>query len=137
MPVVLSLVERGWRAARECSLELARQGITVDHLVKGRLKGARCLVELPQAMALIDVPRQFFPVAVWAELLRQLFVRQVKWVLCDNERTLKRITPWCLWVGAAPVLVQESEAGYQLILDGAVKTDYLMASISKYMPRGG
>lgn len=129
MPAVLSLVERGWQGARECSLELSRQGIRVEHLVKGRLKGARCLIVLPRAMTLIDVPRQFFPAALWARLLWQFFARRVKWVICDNERTLNRITRWCSWIGATPVLVRESEAGYRLILDGEVKTEGLMASI--------
>ena len=57
MPELLSVVERGWQGARECSLILARQGIRVTHLVKGRLpSGVRALIQPVQGIVLRDAP---------------------------------------------------------------------------------
>ena len=93
--VVLSLVERGWAAARARSLELSREGVGSIHLVKGGLScEARELIEPKPGIQLVSVPRQlFWPAA--ALLYAWLVLRwRLRAVLVDNERSLRRMSRW-------------------------------------------
>ena len=93
--VVLSFVERGWQAAREQSLMLQQDGISVVHLIKGRVSSeVLALVRPSPTMRLVSVrPWWFWPWAFgWVLWARWRGVLQG--VLVDNERTQQRVTSW-------------------------------------------
>jgi len=93
--VVLSLVERGWQAAREYSLKADRSGVRVLHVVKGRVaRPVRRLMASSAPLHLLSVARvAFWPVAwslsVWFSLCGTLQA-----VLVDNERSFHRVRRW-------------------------------------------
>ena len=94
-PVVLSLVERGWQAAREYSLEVQRQGGCCVHLVKGSLSPAVHAMISPQPrIRVVSVRRTlFWPVAL-AWCVGLLAAARLQAVLVDNERSLRRVRRW-------------------------------------------
>lgn len=119
---VLSLVERGWCAARDVSLRLAGRGIGVEHLIKGKVGPVKTFIAPHSLIRLIDSPRQLFPWVMGCRLLWGRLTHRIGWVLCDNERTLARIEPWCRRLGVKVLWVREREAGYDIIADGKTST---------------
>ncbi len=123
MPELLSLVERGWQGARECSLALAPRGIRVTHLVKGRLPAdVRALIQPVEGIAIADAPRWWFRGSLWSRLIWGSLTRRLRWILCDHERTLAAIQPWCGPMGVTPVLIRELAEGAELSVRGRVRT---------------
>ncbi len=121
MPMMLSLVERGWRGARTCSLELAAQGIGTTHLIKGSVGGdVRALIQPRDGVRIVDVPRGLFRPAVWAYLAGAAVTRRMRWVLADSERTLREVAPWCRVTRAVPLLIRDAPQGYEVVHDGQV-----------------
>ena len=119
---VLSLVERGWRGARECSLILGRRQVRVRHLVKGWVSpDVRALIVLQTHESLNSVPRPLFRIRLWLALLGAAARRQGGWVLVDHERTLREIAWWCRVWRWTPVFVQDTDDGYILMVDGQPK----------------
>lgn len=119
MGEALSLVERGWRGARECSLLLNARHVRVTHLIKGSLTGeVRHMIAPYPFISIHDVPRKLFPIWAWAVLLTQTLRGRLRWVLLDNERTLGRISAWCRWCRVTLVWVREYENHYELWVDG-------------------
>jgi hypothetical protein len=120
---VLSLVERGWQGARECSLRLRDRGIAVTHLVKGSLPpDVQVLVPPEPGLRLIGIPRVWFPLALWGWVVPAAAGRRVRWLLLDNERTLRRIGWWCRLTGVRPVFISERPERYELREQGSVRT---------------
>ena len=116
---VLSLVERGWRGARECSLALGGNGVAVTHLIKGSLPPpVRAMIRPAARISIIDVPRRVFRVWLWAMVLRHTLTRGAHWVLLDNERTLREVGWWCRRFRLIPVFVRETAEGYTLEVSG-------------------
>ena len=112
---VLSVVERGWRGARECSLVLRTRGISVTHLVKGSLSAdVRAMITPYPLIRVIDVPRTVFRARLWGLLAWRTMTKQVRWVLVDNERTLRELGGWCRWWGLIPVFIRETTDGFEL-----------------------
>lgn len=121
MQAALSFVDRGWKGARLCSLRLADNGIATEHLIKGKLGDAKQLIVPNSLITLSDMDRWLFPwITAWA-LLMSAFTRRVRWVLCDNERQLRRIEPWCKRLGLAAVLIRETGSDFELVAEGSVK----------------
>ena len=113
--IILSLVERGWRAARECSLDLQQRGGGVTHLVKGRLnQGVRSMIAPKPNINIIDVPRSLFPLQLWLTLLFQSMTGRLQWILIDNGRTAQQLAWWCARFHLVPVVVREVKSGYEL-----------------------
>jgi hypothetical protein len=117
--LVLSLVERGWHAARECSLALHRDGIATLHLVKGRLPPeVSRLVSQKPGVGLSGVPYHlFWPAAYlvcrwWCQRGRLLAV------LVDNDRSRRRVSGWLGREAGRVVLVQDTDAGWQCARGG-------------------
>lgn len=110
--VTLSLVERGWQAARQQSLDLAADGVRVVHVTKGRLgRGVRTLIAPQPGVRVVDVPyRLFWPVA-WGLALVLRLRRRLAGVLVDNERSLRRVTRWLQARGLDVRLVREAGDG--------------------------
>lgn len=114
-PVVLSLVERGWQAARECSLDVERRGITVIHLIKGSLSGAvRRLIAPRPNIRTLSVPRPLFWVGVGLGIVVCWATGRLRSVLVDNDRSAQRLHRWTRWTGAQVVKAQPGPDGYEL-----------------------
>ena len=93
--MVLSLVERGWQAARERSLELQAQGVPVLHLVKGRLsRPVRELIDPKPNGWIVSVPRSLFWPSVWVACLWLTAWRRLRTIWVDNERSFRRLARW-------------------------------------------
>lgn len=115
-PVVLSLVERGWQAARECSLELQQQGMCVIHLVKGRLSGAVHAMIAPKPhIHVVSMSRNLFWPAAWALCGWLSLTGRLRSVMVDNERSMRRVRRWVRRPRVNPVLVREGRDGYELL----------------------
>ena len=115
MAEALFLVERGWHALRECSLDAGRRGIAVTYLIKGSLSpGVRAMIRLIPLMRAVDVPRSWFYVAVWWRLLAGALGGRVRWVVTDDERTPDRLAGWCRRFRVSLVRVEETSRGYTL-----------------------
>ena len=69
---------------------------------------------------LIDVPRWLFPLWLWGLISWWTLTRRGRWVLLDNERTLRALSPWCRWLGVRPVVVRELDNSYELFVGGRV-----------------
>ncbi len=84
----LSLVEKGWAAARWLSLEMAGKGIPVCHLVKGAIPRPTREVLSPGAgVTLRGVPQRFFRGAAWAQLWLGQTTGRIGMVITDNAKT--------------------------------------------------
>ena len=93
--VALSLVERGWQAAREWSIKAEPYGITAVHIVKGRLDpGVRALVKPTAGMRLISAPHHVFWPLAWLWWARLRLTGRLRGVVVDNERSARRLRRW-------------------------------------------
>ena len=70
----------------------------------------------------LDVPRRLFPFYLWWMLISRTLTGQVRWLLIDNERTLRTVRWWCRRFHLTPVLVRECEERYELLVDGRVRS---------------
>ncbi|MBI3331170.1 MAG: hypothetical protein HYZ96_03555 [Candidatus Omnitrophica bacterium] len=94
-PMVLSLVERGWQAARERSLDVQRQGGCCVHLVKGALSPAVHAMISPQPrVRVVSVRRALFWPTAWAWCVGWLATARLQEVWVDNERSFRRVRRW-------------------------------------------
>ena len=115
MAEALFLVERGWRALRECSLDAGRRGITVTYLIKGSLSPeVRAMIGLTPLMRAVDVPRSWFYVVVWWCLIAGTLGGQLRWVVTDDERTLDVLAGWCERFRVSLLFVEATPGGYTL-----------------------
>lgn len=117
-PLVLSLVEDGWRGARQCSLDLKGHGVEVLHLMKGRLDPhVQALLQPFPHIRIMSAPRWRFRLQAWVMLAILTLRGRLRWVLVDHRRTLKEIAWWCRLWRVTPVLIRQTEEGYQLRLN--------------------
>lgn len=113
MTRVLSLVERGWRGARELSLALKDRGVVVTHLIKGRLsKEVREMIRPYPSIRLVDVPKAVFPLACWAWVVTGGLLRRAQWVLVDRDRTASGLDWWCAVLRIGLVRIEERGGGF-------------------------
>ncbi len=153
---VISVVERGWRGARECAVVLNEAGVPVTHLIKGwigrdvqemilspasqpeagpvgariakgnPLAGERMIGSTPK-QRVIAWPRPVFYAGLWLWLAPRMLLGRVRWVLVDHERTYRGLARWAGWCGVRPVMIQEGERGFTLRRNGVcVTVDELM-----------
>ena len=113
--VVLSLVERGWQAARECSLDLQPRGICVVHLLKGRLsRSVRALIEPKPHVRIISMPRKLFWPVMWLVCCGLILTGRLRSFLVDNERSYRRLSWWARVARLNLTMVQQGVEGYEL-----------------------
>ena len=106
--IVLSLVERGWAAARECSLAAQHQGLCTVHLVKGRLSRAvHAMIAPTPYIHVLSVSRSVFWPAACALCGWLVLTRRLRTVLVDNERSMRRVRGWVGRSRVRSVLVRE------------------------------
>ena len=116
---VLSLVERGWQGARQCSLALDAKAIPVIHVIKGSLDaGVRAMIQPYPHIRLLAVPRWSFRVWVWTLMVWGTLRGRLGWILLDHERSLRELSWWCRRFGLTPVVIQEHGRGYDLLVQG-------------------
>lgn len=116
---MLSLVERGWRGARECSLTLDAKAIPVTHLIKGSLApDVRAMIRPSPHIEILDVPRWAFRIWLWVLVIWRTLQGRLRWILLDHERTARETAWWCRRFGITPVMVQEHDRGYDLTVHG-------------------
>lgn len=114
-PTVLSLVERGWQAARERSLDLQRDDVEVLHLIKGRVDpGVLALVTPYPRIRVVSIPRRWFRLLAWGWLLRLTAQGVLQAVMVDNEKSLGRLRGWVRLIGVPLEMVQAGPAGYEV-----------------------
>ena len=113
--VVLSLVERGWQAARECSLDLHGKGVCVIHLIKGSVSPhVLALVTPTPHIHLVSVPRTLFWPGALATCVWLVMCGLLRAVLVDNERSHRRLSRWVPWARVHVVLVHQGQGGYEM-----------------------
>ena len=94
-PLVISLVERGWQAARGYSLDVQDQKVMVIHLIKGSLSREILGLIAPHPwIRLVSVPRVIFWPVAWGLIAWAQFVGRLQAVLVDNERSDRRVHRW-------------------------------------------
>lgn len=112
---VLSVVERGWRGARECSLVLSAKAIPVTHLIKGYVNTELlAMIQPVPHMRIISAPRPLFRLWLWWALGWGTLTRRLRCVLIDHERTLREVSWWCRLWGLASVTIRDTDEGYDL-----------------------
>ena len=86
--IVISLVEKSWAGARTLSLAWVRQGICVEHLVKGKLSRdvKQCITPVA-GTSIHGIDRRIYRSATFGWLLLACFRNRIVAVLVDNERT--------------------------------------------------
>lgn len=115
----LSVVERGWAGARQCSLELSRRGIGVTHLIKGRLSREELAMITPVPRVQVrSVGRIWFRLALWAVAGWMAARGRLGWCLVDHERTARELAGVGRWLGIGIVQVRDRDDGYELLVNG-------------------
>ncbi|MBI4341310.1 MAG: hypothetical protein HY598_03415 [Candidatus Omnitrophica bacterium] len=105
---VLSLVEHGWRSARELALAAAARGVPVVHVVRGRLTPKILAVIGPRPWErFISVPRRLYRIGQWGVVCSAALGRRIRWLVVDNERTLAQLAPWCWLFRWTMILAEE------------------------------
>ena len=113
--IVLSLVERGWQAARECSLDLGPQGVCVIHLIKGHVdRSVRALITPKPHVRTLSVPRRLFWPVLWLVCLGLTLTGRLRALLVDHERSYRRLSWWARMAHVNLTMVQQGTAGYEL-----------------------
>ncbi len=109
---MLSLVERGWQAARQLSLEYAERGTGTLHIVKGRVPNeVREIVRPVPGVRLAGLPKELFWPALWFMCAGLQVTGRLQGVIVDNERSEKRVRSW-LRPGIPVVRAEPRESWY-------------------------
>ncbi|MBI4597000.1 MAG: hypothetical protein HY737_01180 [Candidatus Omnitrophica bacterium] len=104
-PLILSLVERGWRDARMRALELP-QDMVVVHLVKGRLpRSVRALIGGTHPVRMIGTPRMAFWPLAWAWCVGAWMTGRLQAVWVDHPRSYERLARLAHRFGVEIVLI--------------------------------
>ena len=140
---VLSLVEHGWHAARECSLDMQREGVGFIHIVKGRLnRTVRALIAPQPHIRIVSVPRLLFWPGVGALFFGSWVMGRLCALLVDNPRSYRRLYRMSRLARVPLTIVQWGDAGYELFFDSAPITratwwTQVRMSGSRRSPRSG
>ena len=114
-PMMLSLVERGWQAQRECSLEARRDGVRMIHLVKGWVDPAVRALSPPQpGIRLVSVARTLFWPLAWLMATGCWSSGRLRAILVDNERSQRRLRTWVQLARTPVWLARQGPEGYEL-----------------------
>lgn len=121
---VLSLVEKGWSAARQATIPMTQRGARVTHLVRGRLPRALLRVITPyDGMTIRGIDRRWYRVIVWILLAFHQWVQPGSLVLVDNQPAVEWVRRSFPRLAHGVVLVQETAGGTPVLLrQGAAVT---------------
>jgi hypothetical protein len=129
----VSMVEKGWGAARRISIELTKQGIGVHHFIKGRMPRDLVAVLTPYpGMRITGLPVRWYRPALWALLLWRKLTGRRTVVLVDNERA----AGWVAWwrFSRTPVLVLERDDGRPIVRLAGQEAD--LAAVRRLLDSG-
>lgn len=113
-PLVVSFVERGWQAARECSLDPQLQEVECLHIIKGWVpRAVREMIGPAPRVQLVCVPRRLFWCVVWSLLPGLWLLGRLRALLVDNDRSHNRLRGW-QWRGVHVAKVLPGSSGYEL-----------------------
>lgn len=113
--VILSLVERGWQAARELSLDLQRDGFRSIHLIKGRLdRSVHSLIAPQPHVQLVSWHRRVFWPATALLTLGWFMTGRLRAILVDNDRSYRRLRGWARVGHVHLALVRQGPQGHEL-----------------------
>ncbi len=114
----LSLVEKGWAGARWLSIDLARQGTPVTHLVRGTIPQATREVLTPTpGISIVGVSPRLYRVAAWFHLWVAQTLSGVGMVITDNAKTAGWVRSAFPELKERVLLVAEGENGKPQILE--------------------
>ena len=103
-PYVLSLVERGWRAAREASLRTQSQ-LRWIHVIKGPLPtDVRALIAPVPSIRIVCLPRAVYWIAIWGFVAMMAAGRRLQTIVVDNGKAERRLSK-VRWLLALPTIV--------------------------------
>ena len=118
-PLVISLVERGWQAARECSLDTQDHGGETLHMIKGYLhRDVQAMIAPKSKIHLLSLPKKLFWLGVWPLLVGYALMGRVRSLLVDNEQAYRRVRPWTRANGVNLVRIQLGAQGYEFLVEG-------------------
>ena len=113
-PLVLSLVERGWQAARDYSLQMQPQADVV-HVVKGRLsRNVRRMIAPSAHIRVLSMPRALFWPGIGLLLLGYRLSGRLRTLLVDNRRSYRRLARVSRAARLGLALIQQGASGYEL-----------------------
>jgi hypothetical protein len=93
--------------------------IPVTHLIKGSLsRELRRMIRPYPHIAILSVVRPLFRVWLWWLIATRTFRGRLRWIVLDNERTLRQLSWWCRTFGVTPVSIHELGQHYELCVDG-------------------
>lgn len=127
---VLSLVEKGWSAARQATIPMTQRGARVTHLVRGRLPRALLRVITPYGgMTIRGIDRRWYRVIVWIILVFHQWVQPGSLVLVDNQPAAEWVRRMCPGFAGRMLLVQETPSGAAALIrqDAPVTLESLFA----------
>ena len=97
--VIVSLVERGWQGARECSLDPSLSDRDMVHVIKGLVpRPVIDMIVTTPSTQLACAPKWLFWLLVWALLPGLWLTGRLQAVLVDNDRSYRRLRGW-QWAG--------------------------------------
>ena len=115
---VLSLVEKGWAAARWFSLELAQRGTPVRHLAKGTIpRPTREVLTPAPGVTLHGAPQRLYRAAAWAHLWKAQLTGKVTVVITDNTKTAGWVKKSFPRLREKVLLLGETETGRPQVLE--------------------
>ena len=116
--MALSLVEKGWAAARWLSLDLARKGTPVRHLVRGSIPRTMREVLAPSVgVTLQGVPLRLYRPAAWMELWLGQLTGRIGMVITDNAKTAGWVKKSFPRLREKILLLGETEIGRPRVLE--------------------
>ena len=114
----LSLVEKGWAGARQLSLDLARRGASVRHLVRGTLPPSTRRILTPcVGVSIRGIPARVHRAAVWPHLWWGQVIGGVDLVITDNAKTAGWVRRRFPRLREKVLLLGEGEGGRLTILE--------------------
>jgi hypothetical protein len=93
--IILSLVERGWQAARACSLDPKFGRLEFLHVVKGRLDPeVEAMIAPRPNVRIASVPSRLFWPRIWILYHWLRCAGRLRALLVDNDRSVRRLRGW-------------------------------------------
>lgn len=112
---ILSLVERGWQAARELSLDVQARPLCFVHVIKGdHGHRARALVAERPNTRLVSLPYPLFWPGTLSLMVGFALTRRLRGILVDNERSVRRMGRIARFTRVPITLVRQAQEGYEL-----------------------
>lgn len=119
-PLAISLVERGWQAARTWSLAPEAAGWRVIHICRGWLtRDVRAVIGAAPGRQLWGAPQRCYRWLAWGAIGWYALRRCLGLVVVDNPRTFSRLQRGLRLLGVRLIHIDMDETGYGCWADAA------------------